>query len=393
MIENFIYVKTYEYFDEDKLEYQNRLFLLNNEFYLYEFNYSNYVFDKLNFKFDNMPEIFIVNNRLYFHSVNDLSLVIENSNSPIVISSFPNITSYCLDRTESYYSILKNKYAFYRDPQNDVYNLDFSPDDSMAINLNPEDGAVNKIIKFKKSFIIIQDYNISKLDRTSSGYTIASYCNLSSRIYADSVALIDDYVVFVSSSGIYLYDGNDAKQIFLVESKKIKGSKFKAIAFNNKYFLKTDYSLNKEIKPVILELNISEETSNIYNIGDLQDIFMLKSTNTYYLNATIKNNNENFQILTLDTTSSSAYKKYIRFNRVTLGNDYTKTLSGITIKSSGNYNLKIKSELGFVSYSVSSNFCLEGIGLLGNTFEIEIESDEYFCIYTILLKTIDAYED
>ena len=101
-----------------------------------------------------------------------------------------------------------------------------------SIQLNQDDGYILKIVNYKNNIYIVQQYGISKLVISNGEYQIISNCSIKSSIFDNTIELIDDYVVFLTSSGLYIFDGNDLKQILkipVIDFKSICGLAPKSI--------------------------------------------------------------------------------------------------------------------------------------------------------------------
>ena len=78
--------------------------------------------------------------------------------------------------------------------------------------------------------------------------------------------------------------------------------------------------------------------------------------------------------------------KYVKFNTICFDDNASKVLSEIKTVSSGNFVIKITSEIGQRVFDVSGALCVSSLGLRGYGFDIEVFSDDDFILKSILFK-------
>lgn len=388
-IQSIKHVVTYTYYNTDNNETSSRIFVLDTNLKLYELNKIDLIFNDLNLTFSSFPTILNLNNKLYIFSNNDLSIMIENDNFPLTISSYPNIISIVNFQNYTIFAINEDKFSIHITDKTDLINLDSNVDGYQKIELSHHLGKIQKIMIYKNGIFVIQQYGISKISISTNEITINTTCSIQSSIYPNTITLLDDYVIFLTTSGLYLFDGNDTKQIFKQITKKITGNIFKSVAYNNQYFLMTRFYINNISTSVLLQIDIENNYCTIHNIGDIYDLYVIQNLLDYKLNV-VTQFEDKFSILTLDSGLITQYPKLVKFNKITFDETAEKVLSDVKIQAIGKYNIIISSENESSKFNIDGSTHIKNIGLKGQIFEIEIESDKSFMIESILFKILSS---
>lgn len=389
-INNIVYFYKFDYLDHDFNEVKSRYFILNDKFSLFEINTNENILLDLNLKFNKKPIFTIFNEKLYIYSHNDLFLTINQDNYPIVLSDVLNIKSIVKYDKYTVFNSIENKFSIFYSELTDLSNLEANISNYNEIKLLAENGEIEKIFVYKNNIFVAQKYSISKIILQDDNYKIQSLCSIKSSIIQNSIDLIDDYVIFLTHSGLYIFDGNDTKQIFKAETNNLIKSNVKAISYNNKYYLKCNYFVNHIKEDLILEFDVENENCTFYKLDNIIDFYLLQTLNDYKL-IVITNNNQN-EIKFLDLESITSLKKYIRFNKLTFDETPVKVLNEIKIISAGKYSLTVSSEIQSSTFEINGVSYIRNIGIKGQAFEIEIESDTSFRIEAIYVKTTSYTE-
>ena len=389
IIKSIQHVFVYTYYNTDIDETISRIFILDTNLKLYELNKIDLVFNDLNLTFSSFPTILNLNNKLYIFSNNDLSIMIENDNYPLTISSYPNIVSIINFQNYTIFAINEDKFSVYITDKTDLINLDSNVAIYQKIELSHNLGKIQKILIYKNSVYIVQQYGIAKVSISSNEIAINTTCSIQSSIHSNTITLLDDYVVFLTTSGLYLFDGNDIKQIFRQVTKKITGNNFKSVAYNNQYFLMTRFYINNISTSVLLQIDIENNYCTVHNVGEIYNLYVLQNLLDYNLNI-ITRAEDDFSVLTLDDKLITQYPKLVKFNKITFDETAEKVLSDIKIQAIGKYNIIISSENESSKFSADGSTHIKNIGLKGQIFEIEIESDKSFMIESILFKILSS---
>lgn len=372
-------------------KFENRLFILTEEFLLLEINLSNLTVKSFNIKFKINPTVLIFNNCLYIYSIDDAFILISNNNNPTFVIPPINLKTIAKFNNNLLFSLSEKPFSVYvAEVENlidiDTFNLPYN-----LIQLNQDDGYILKIINYKNNIYVIQQYGVSKLVISNGEYQIVSNCSIKSSIFDNTIELIDDYVIFLTSSGLYIFDGNDLKQIFDSTTNKFADTEHKSICFNNLYYLKTKMFIKNIATSVVIEFNIQTNSCNIYKINNISDIYLVKTINDYKLAISINDGNK-CEVLFLDN-HRFAVEKYIKFSKITFDDKPIKTLNDIKIQGFGNYTITITSDMQFFTDDICDSKHIKNIGLKGQIFEIEISSDSAFIVESLFFKISNIFEN
>lgn len=393
IMSNLLKVYLYEYFNESSGELINRIFVIDKQFKFYEIDGENQNLIDYELQFDKMPLDFNINNKLYLCNPDDLCFVISNENNPIVLTDIVNLKSIVNFNEYTIFNCHKNKFSFYYTELTEPANLESNLNNYNKIDLAQQNGEIEKILIYKNNIYVIQKYAISKIILDENGYKIQNTCSIKSSIDANTIELIDDYIVFLSSNGLYLFDGNDIKQIFKNYTIILIHSNNKSASFNNKYYLKTHYYIDDIKESVILEFDIENNYCTFHKIGELIDIYCFQNISQYKLIAICESSNETTSALYLNNTTISQIKKLIEFNKLTFDDSPIKILNELKILSYGTFYVTISSEIQSSIFKIEGVSYIKNIGIKGQAFSIKIESNSNFKIQSIYIKTTPYDED
>lgn len=375
-----IYVDIYSYFDSESNKLVERLFLINSNFELFELN-ENYKFVSTNITFETQPTFFKSNGKLYIFSKENF-LLIQKSFLPMQVLSMPKIKNIVIVDNLIVFSVFNDPISVFYIQNTDIENLTISLDLCPKFQIKEEDGSVVDLIVYKNNLFVIQEFAITKITQTSGKITITQNCCICSKILKNSVQCLDDYIVFLTSSGLFLFDGNDTKEIFAEHTKHMQNNIVSSVVFNNKYYLNTKLFCEKSYENVLLEFDIEHNNCLVYKIGNIQSIYKIQSLNNYHFIAIVEN--DKYRILTHDKNTPNKYLKSIKFNKITFNNHFQKQITKMKILASGSYTLTIKSDQDKVSFNLVGNSEINLSNIKGFFFEFEIESTKSFLIYAIL---------
>ena len=372
-------VLKYDYFDETLNQIISRLFVITNTFDFLELSSSmELVFQNLNFGC--IPNYFYENEKLLILSPNTLFVVIDKNNTPYCITSYPDITHYSKISNNSYLILKNKKFSVFECDELDLVNLPSSIADYQEIALDYQNGTINNILEFDNCLFAIQQYEVNKITYSGGVFKTLSTNYFSSKIYGETAVKMNDCIVFLTSSGLYLFDGNDAKQIFSNITKFISFDKFSAVSFNDKYFLTTNYYVDGIKENVILEFDIQNSTCTIHKtLGIVENLYVIKTASEYSLCASVSINDEYF-VLTFDNTKTSEQEKSITFNKISFDSNNFKIVKSINICGTGEYSVCISSEHNEITLRDCDCLLMHNLGLKGQFFKLEIFSNKPFII-------------
>ena len=385
IINNLIYVYEYIYFIQDLGKYETRIFVLDKNFNLFELN-SDLIFDNMSIKFETVPKVFENNSKLYFFSPNDKFILIEKNNKPLFVTDFLNIKNFLQFQNKIFFMTHEHKFSIFISEELELENIGSNIDEYELFKLNPNSGEVLGLIVLNNYLFVVQQYSISKLSFSNGAWTNSLYFPIQTMIIEESIQQIDDFIVFCTESGVFIFDGSNIKHLFKELDNKIDKNDISTAVFNEKYYLNCSFSLNNNFERVIFEFDIDKDTFNLFYLKNVTKIYSIKTIKGSSLIAVKEEDNN--QILTLISNSVSTEKKFVKFNPVTFEDSLFKTLSDISIFANGRFDFKIKSDFSEKTISVNNNIFLKNLGLKGNYFQFEISSDDNFEIFSIMINVL-----
>lgn len=380
----------YEYCNSSTNKIEQRYIGVGSDLKVYEFKFNTASITKYNFNLTKIPKMQIFNCNLYIDDSSGTFIIFENEKQPYARSFDYKIKYYSMFRKVLYYLIESSPYNIYVDAKGTFPENASSMTSVVMVKLDSADGEVLGLYNFNHYLYVVQSYKITKIIHNTSICVSQPLCRTNARIIPNTIDIIDDSIVFLTTDGLYEFDGNGVKKIFDEMSKRIIGTNQKGICFNNKYYLLTQFSDKKVVKNRILEFNLKNNICNIYTIedefGDPDDIFVARSSVSY--NLCIHHNSSNTipKILTLSPENVSDNFKFIRFSPIAFNNYYLKELKHFKITAKGNFNIKIKSDLSTIEFSSKGNIDLKNLGIKGNIFQFEFFGTDYFEISSMYLN-------
>ena len=380
LIDKFIYFANFEFFTDRVF---NRLFFITDTLCLYELNKDLKTFTSLDTIFTKIPNVIKYENTLYFIDGKNITYFSE-AGSKQTHSARNALNKFCKFNRRFYFILESEKFTIFSGNTSDFKNMFEEIIKFDSIELDSDDGAVLDVLVFKGNLYVIQQYKISKITVTDSEYKFTSNINMTFGILHNSIACIDDYIVFASLDGIYKFDGNNLVNCFKNITKNVNFSKLKAFSYNNKYYLNTEYYCKNDHLNMLIELNFATNTANLYKFNQIIDVYVNRgiSFNDLYV---VNYKNKKYEITRLDRTTSSHYKKYLKFNPIYFDETNYKTINYIKICSTGSFKFIISSESDTRELNITGNFEINTLGLIGQVFNIEILSDDFFEISMLKL--------
>ncbi|HEY8443800.1 MAG TPA: hypothetical protein VIL24_03270 [Clostridia bacterium] len=171
----------------------------------------------------------------------------------------------------------------------DPINWDINLESAGFIEMNDQRGALLEVMSFLDYVYVFREFGISRIsayaDQTQ--FFVSHLFTSSGRIAKNTVALCGDRVIFLTSSGLYAFDGLQTHKILSEITDAILDiDSAHAVFYNGKYYLacKFDFSDNKKIHcetgdyvlNAVIEYDIIKKTYVIYRGIDALDFCPLK---------------------------------------------------------------------------------------------------------------------
>ncbi|MCL2061233.1 MAG: hypothetical protein FWH03_01220 [Firmicutes bacterium] len=173
-------------------------------------------------------------------SETDAMAVWDGKSTPYTVPDSPLITSMAMHYERMFCTVAGERNAVWFSSDLDPTNWDLELDKGGFIQMLDERGKLNKVISYLNYIYIFRDYGISRLSAFAdqSDFFVGNLFVSSGKIYARSVALCGDCVLFLASDGIYRFDGLSTRKILSAVSPLVLPSAAAAGVFHEgKYYL------------------------------------------------------------------------------------------------------------------------------------------------------------
>jgi len=395
-------VKTYVYRNYNKQEEKrnDKLLLLTEDFGLFILNLHglNTTLSRVrNITFTSIPSAisYRLNGMdvLIFTSETDNMVIYDGINEPYEVLDAPKISSADLHFERLFVTTINEKAQVLFSDDLDPTNWSIDLAEAGFIEMVDERGACNKVISFNDYLYVFRDYGISRITAfgDQEGFSVSHLFVSSAKIFPESVCVCGDRIIFLSSSGLYSFDGFSATKIldsisglYADNNQNAIGGFFEGkyyLALNLKFIKDDDFNEEGFINNALLEYNISTKKYKIIrgvdvidiqatNVGGIEKLFLSarKSSKLKYKIVTI-NNSGNF----LNSPIKKSWKTgFYGFGK----KQKNKCLRSVSLNLIGQANLKIVSDSGdSVILELSEGAKTYNTFIFGSKFAFEFYSD------------------
>ena len=365
----------FEFFDEISNGYEKQLYAIDTTNILYKLNETTSIFEQ-KYSFNQFPEIIHSNNYIYLFDSNEKCVVISNSNT-ITIENLPKIDCFDFDENNIYFSVNNRPFSVFRGSKCELKDLSANTEQYSQFNSSAEDGTVCEIVNIKGKIYVITQYSIFRLDNENNTLIKQNY--MSAEIYKSTICKIDDAIMFYTSNGLYLFDGNDLDQ--LTNNYITLNKNAKSFCFNQSYYI-----FSSIYNDFLYKYNFTDKVFSTIKIDGLYSIYILKTHSIYNLCASINQDNiyKNITLYGLNFEKVPTQKVVFKTNY--FGSTKLKSIRNIFIKAEGNIKFTITSDLSEATFFVDGDRAIYGLTMEGNFFDISISSDSKFKLKSIILK-------
>lgn len=386
IVESIIDIEIYEYFDTIADKYCNRVFFIDNNYKLLEYLNKNFI-NTSSIKFTTKPNVYFDNGQIYFFC-DDFLCYIDKNNAPIISTSSVNITSFAIFSNKIIFTTTYDKFSLYISNENKLENLQNNLTHYSVLNFNKSYGEILKIFIIKNKLYVFQKYKISYLNISSTDLIPITICELSYKIYKNTIVLNENYIYFNTTNGLFIFDGSDTKEIHThILKNTIPSTEDYACVHNGYYYLKTTIKINNINCDAVIELSESNNPI-IYKINDISYLKTINHSLAHFLIAITSDG----KLLTLSNNKIYNDDRYIKFNKLTFNSTLVKHITKIKIINEGYFTLNIISDMATRKYNIEDNFEIINIDIPGHIFEFEIMSNYIFDIESIFIE-VNTIED
>lgn len=190
---------------------------------------------------------------------------------PMEITDVPVVTSMCYNEGNVFCTLVE--------PENRVmYTHELRPealgvpnDDIKYIDVDHRLGSCRKVVTLNGYVYVIQDYGISQISfMATQDYTCTIVYESNSKIYPNTVAVCVNKLIFMTKTGLYSFDGIDAKRIkfSLDEGLDMDNSQSTAGTMGNKYYLALKLNFNDDEQVMCEQGDYVNNALIIYNLDE-----------------------------------------------------------------------------------------------------------------------------
>lgn len=167
-------------------------------------------------------------------------MYLYNGESATHYNNVPGFSSVCLHYERIYGTTQQGSNRVYFSDDLDPTNWQISLNEAGYISFPDEGGRVKKVESFNDYVFIFREYGIHRLTAYTdlTDYKITKVFSTSNKIYAETIKVCGNKMVFLAEDGLYSFDGFVTKKIYAGLFPLI-GNKEYAVAsyFNYKYYL------------------------------------------------------------------------------------------------------------------------------------------------------------
>ena len=197
-------------------------------------------------KFSSIPKVETYNldgkDSVIFSTIEDGVYIWNPTINPYKVDSAPQITSMCFHYERLFATVSGEKRTIWFSDDLDPTNWNVSLNEGGFINLIDERGTSNKIVSFDDYLYVFREFGINRITAraTQEDFYVTELFTSSSRVYANTVMVCGDRIMFLANDGIYMFNGVTTTKLNLNLENLLNNSyNDSAVSayFNGKYYL------------------------------------------------------------------------------------------------------------------------------------------------------------
>lgn len=237
----------------------------------------------LEYKKDGLDSILI--------SANDKLIVWSTGRTPYELTNVPTITSMCVFSDVLYCTIAGECDKIWYTSNLDPETVGTESETTKYLLLNDERGACRKVVTFKENVYVFRDYGISRLNDYKKDDPTYNQIYLSdTKIYANTVAVCGEYIVFMTRDGVYKFNGASVSKINALPKRLIGEINENAVSTNlqDEYYLALRLNFDDNnvvgcesehdmVNNALIKLDLQNNSFEILRGVDIKNMLALKA--------------------------------------------------------------------------------------------------------------------
>jgi len=197
-------------------------------------------------KFSSIPKVetYYIDGKdsVIFSTIEDGVYIWNPTIDPYKVETAPQITSMCFHYERLFATVSGEKRTIWFSDDLDPTNWNVSLNEGGFINLIDERGTSNKIISFDDYLYVFREFGINRITAyaTQEDFSVTELFTSSSRVYANTVMVCGDRIMFLANDGIYMFNGVTTTKLSL-NLENLLNNNYNDYAvsayFNGKYYL------------------------------------------------------------------------------------------------------------------------------------------------------------
>ncbi len=304
---NFLKMWNYDnYFAEDNPVFRSLIFYGEDGYIYAHYMHANvsYIarFTQA-FQLETAPKFFFnyhLNGQAYFIFITadgEMKALNMATKSVISVTGVPTINSYCIHNNRMYVTDANNKNLVWFSHEDDPTNWQVDGNDCGNIEFRDKRGSCLKVVAFEDYVYVIREYGISRITahKQQNEPEVENMYLSSSAIIADTICVCGDKILFMTSDGLYSFNGNTTSKMELKVNNLFKKiTKILCAQFSdNSYYLACKLNFN-DGKTIGCE-SVSGYTTNALIRINLyaEEVCVMRGVDIVFMNA-IKDIHNNF---------------------------------------------------------------------------------------------------
>lgn len=383
-------------FNSNSKAREDKLIFISSElevFFVGLFDQTKQISKLRNIKFSSIPVAlrYRLNGEdvIIFSSEKDNMVVWDGTNSPYEVLNSPNISSMAVHFERLFATVDGEKNSIWFSDDLDPTEWSISLDEAGFIELVDDRGALLKVVSFNDYIYIFREYGITRLSAFGD-QTQFSCSNLyvsSGKIHPNSVCVCGDKILFLSSDGLFKFDGVDTTKILENISPgftNLDNENAVSCFHDSGYFLACNFNekSNGHLN-TILEIDTENFTlKNIFKGYDIKYITSITSTALNGVVAVLKKKSKNAFSVGFMVKNGQYFdentKKVWKSQTTNIGDTYfKKVLRNIFISTDTPIIFKVVADgkTHEFSFSQNSQYGKKSCIISANEFAFEIECE------------------